>query len=421
MSDSTGEARRSRPLRKESSKTKTNAPTVPCCFCTSCPAPQAVPPVASRSSRMATFSPGFTASTCASSTPLPYSSAYSIRCVLYGSLPSLRTGEKPIFMRSASAAPKMNPRDSMATMRSNPRPRSRSSSASSTAWNACLSARTGVMSLKRMPGWGKSGTSRIRLRAWSREDMRPSCHPVRKKTAAGPMGGVGTDGREPGLRLSSRDFLTATQTAGKKFIDSLSAQEPERIARMRSEAHFEMQVRPGGVARAAHARDGIAARDAPAGGDEVLRVVRVDGDQIALVRQEHEISVTPLLPREDHHAVGGGSDGRPFRRRQVDAVMLVALARPEAGDEHAVGGPGQRLTVGGGIEWSRAAGAGDLRGTRPARGTRLRAGRRGSVGRRDGQLTLGAPHEEERSFGERRGVREGIFTQELLDRRAISS
>src|SRR5258707_986244 len=92
---------------------------------------------------------------------------------------------------------------------------------------------------------------------------------------------------------------------------------------MRSAAHFEMQVRPGGVARAAHARDGFAARDAPAGGDEVLRVVRVDGDQIALVRQEHEISVAPLLPREDHHAVGGGADGRPFRAA-ADGVVIFA-------------------------------------------------------------------------------------------------
>src|SRR5512140_1628919 len=67
---------RLRPLRNASSTTKRNAPTCASCFWTRCAAPQAVPPVASRSSTTATFSPGFTASTCDSRTPCPSSRAY---------------------------------------------------------------------------------------------------------------------------------------------------------------------------------------------------------------------------------------------------------------------------------------------------------------------------------------------------------
>ena len=49
---------------------------------------------------------------------MPYSSAYDARFVFDGSLPSLRTGAKPHFRRSAIAEPKMNPRLSMPTTRS---------------------------------------------------------------------------------------------------------------------------------------------------------------------------------------------------------------------------------------------------------------------------------------------------------------
>src|SRR6266704_3403133 len=65
----------SRPRRPRSSTTNKNEPTVPCCFSTSRRAAAAVPPVASRSSTITTFSPGRTASTCASSVPVPYSIA----------------------------------------------------------------------------------------------------------------------------------------------------------------------------------------------------------------------------------------------------------------------------------------------------------------------------------------------------------
>ncbi len=58
---------------------------------------------------------------------MPYSSAYDARRVFDGSLPSLRTGAKPAFSRSAIAEPKMNPRLSMPTTTSMPAARVRRS------------------------------------------------------------------------------------------------------------------------------------------------------------------------------------------------------------------------------------------------------------------------------------------------------
>jgi hypothetical protein len=45
----------------------------------------------------------------------PYSRAYSTVSVSAGSLPSLRTGTRPVSRRYAIGAEKMNPRDSMPT------------------------------------------------------------------------------------------------------------------------------------------------------------------------------------------------------------------------------------------------------------------------------------------------------------------
>src|SRR5437867_1406938 len=80
-----------------------------------------VPPVASRSSTASTRCPGLTASSWMASASRPYSSSYSTSMVLPGSLPSFRTGTKPALSSWASASPKMNPRDSTATTRSESR------------------------------------------------------------------------------------------------------------------------------------------------------------------------------------------------------------------------------------------------------------------------------------------------------------
>ena len=55
----------------------------------------------------------------------------------------------------------MKPRDSMPTTMSTSRFPILSSSPSTDAWNASPSCSSVVMSLKRMPGFGKSGMSRI--------------------------------------------------------------------------------------------------------------------------------------------------------------------------------------------------------------------------------------------------------------------
>ena len=66
--------------------------------------------------------------------------------VRYGSLPGLRSGTSGLYSSSASGAANRNPRASAAAIAYS---------------NAAGSANSGVMSLNRMPGFGKSGTSRI--------------------------------------------------------------------------------------------------------------------------------------------------------------------------------------------------------------------------------------------------------------------
>src|SRR2546428_135945 len=80
-----------------------------------------------------------------------------------GSFPSLRTGMKPTPSLYAIGAPKMKPRDSIPTTASIFRGPIRSRSPSIDALKESPSLRSVVMSLKRIPGLGKSGTSRILL------------------------------------------------------------------------------------------------------------------------------------------------------------------------------------------------------------------------------------------------------------------
>src|SRR5919204_4873064 len=335
-------ARRSRPLRKVSSMKKRKTPTSPCCFRTSCAAPQAVPPVARRSSTIATFSPARTESTCASSTPLPYSSAYSTRSVLYGSFPSLRTGDKPIFSRSARAAPKTNPRDSMATMRSKPRPRSRSSMSSSTVCNAFGSPSTGVMSLKRMPGWGKSGTSRISARTCTRE---PICRILEKNRPPVPWGGWD---RRPRDRPKP-EARSLCSNAPRRRQAKASTQKTERVPGLGADADLEVQVRPRGVACFSHPGDLLSSRHLVALRDQVLGVVGVDGHHVAVVREQHEVPVSALLSREEHDPVVGGAHRRALRTGEIDPIVVIALPLAESGDEHTRRGPGEGLTQRSGV------------------------------------------------------------------------
>src|SRR4051794_19885542 len=124
---------------------------------------RAVPPVASRSSCASTRAPCATASVCSSSASVPYSSRYSARTVSCGSLPGLRARTKPAPSSRASAAPSRKPRASAPTTTSTSSARATSASAVTAASSASADASTGVMSLKTMPGFGKSGMSRTKL------------------------------------------------------------------------------------------------------------------------------------------------------------------------------------------------------------------------------------------------------------------
>ena len=79
-----------------------------------------------------------------------------------GSLPGLRTGTKPTPSARANGAPKMKPRASIASTTSTGTSRQGAANASNAASKAAAFAKTGVMSLKTMPGRGKSATSRMR-------------------------------------------------------------------------------------------------------------------------------------------------------------------------------------------------------------------------------------------------------------------
>lgn len=92
--------------------------------------------------------------------------------VCHGSLPCLRMGTKPASRLSATGAAKMNPRASMPTTLSIFSP----PAVAVSSLTECLSnsglERIVDMSLKRIPGLGKSGTSRmLSLRIWEMVDM----------------------------------------------------------------------------------------------------------------------------------------------------------------------------------------------------------------------------------------------------------
>ena len=110
---------------------------------------------------------------CSSS--IPYSSSYETDVVSYGSFSGFRTGMNPAPHRAAIAAPRMNPRASGATTKSTSSGRACCESASTACSSAAGSANSGVASLNTIPGWGKSGMSRISSlsSAIARQDRLP--------------------------------------------------------------------------------------------------------------------------------------------------------------------------------------------------------------------------------------------------------
>src|SRR5438874_4048494 len=121
-----------------------------------------------------------------------------------------------------------------------------------------------------------------------------------------------------------------------------------------------MKVRPGGVARPPDARNGLAAQHAIAWRDQVFQVVRVNRDETACMADEHEVAVAALFAGEQHFALLRREHRCSLRTGEVQPVVMLAIARPEPGDDHAPYRPGERLTGRGGIQ-CMAAGARNLR------------------------------------------------------------
>src|SRR5438094_455952 len=122
-----------------------------------------VPPVASTSSWMTTRAPCAIASAATSRAFSPYSSRYLAVTVSGGSFPGRRAGTNPQPTWQAMAPPSRKPRASAPRTRSGCRSAVHAASSSTDCRSAIGSSRSGVMSLKPMPGSGKSGTSRTRV------------------------------------------------------------------------------------------------------------------------------------------------------------------------------------------------------------------------------------------------------------------
>ena len=125
-------------------------------------AADAVPPVARTSSITSTRSVLVSASSWISSASVPYSRTYSLRRRVHGSFPGLRIGMNPVLSARATQLPKMNPRDSIPATLVMLLVRNGSTRASMVFCRARADFRSGVMSLKMIPGFGKSGTSRMK-------------------------------------------------------------------------------------------------------------------------------------------------------------------------------------------------------------------------------------------------------------------
>src|SRR5512144_2627984 len=120
----------------------------------------------------------------------------------------------------------MKPRDSIPITLSIRSPFQRATRASITARKVTASESTGVMSLKTIPFFGKSGTSRILARTAS---------------------------------IMGPDLTTGAAPPGA--LEAASGEEEQGVARARALAHLEVQVRSGGPPGLPHLRDDLPPRD----------------------------------------------------------------------------------------------------------------------------------------------------------------
>src|SRR3954471_16821355 len=143
----------------------------------------------------------------------------------------------------------------------------------------------------------------------------------------------------------------------------------QRIAWSRTDPDLEVEMGTGRIATAPYAGDALATGDRVARDDEVLGVVRVDRDDAAVVSDEDEVPIAALESGEEHFSGLRGENGSSLRCGEIDSFVLLGVAHPERGHEHAVQWPGERRAVRRGVERTRFRSR-NLRRLRPA-GTRF--------------------------------------------------
>src|SRR5215472_11036421 len=94
-----------------------------------------------------------------------------------------------------------------------------------------------------------------------------------------------------------------------------------RVNRFSVNSDFEMEVRTGRLAGGADLSDGLAARD-------VLALRHVDRGQVAITgrvaaaRVDRNVVAVPAIPLcHDNGSAGRCRDGRPARRRDIEALV----------------------------------------------------------------------------------------------------
>src|SRR5438105_999383 len=178
-----------------------------------------------------------------------------------------------------------------------------------------------------------------------------------------------------------------------------------------------MEMRPGRVPAPAHARDSLAARDRLTRLDQVVGVVRVDGDEPALVTEQYDPSVAALFAREQDLSRRCGEHGRTLGCGEIDPFVLLVVSHPESRDQHSAQGPREGLSMRGWIERSRP-GARNLRRLRTTRRASLDL-RLGETGGVDLHRALGAGNEEERPRGEPGGMGDSVLDAKILHGDAV--
>src|SRR3954464_23447 len=186
----------------------------------------------------------------------------------------------------------------------------------------------------------------------------------------------------------------------------------QRIAWSRTDPDLEVEMGTGRIATAPYAGDALTPGDRVAGGDEVLGVVRVDRDEAAVVSDEHEVPIAALEPGEKHLSGLRGENGRSLRCGEIDSFVLLGVAHPERGHEHAVQWPAERRAVRRGVERTRSRSR-NLRGRRRA-GTRFDLRFGGHLDR-----PLGPGNEDERPRRDLRRIGDSVLDADLVGADAV--